>query len=155
MRLAFCSTCGFVRNVAFDPTLLGYDVDYDNSLHFSGAFNTYAGELARELARRYDLEGKEIVELGCGKGQFLIDLCRAARAHGTGFDQSYDGSLTDADVSFVQEYMSWDDHVDFDFFVSSPRDRAPGRSRGVPLRAPHGLRRASGARLCRSTRCHL
>lgn len=118
MRLAYCGTCGFVRNVAFDPTLLGYDVDYDNSLHFSGAFSTYAGELARELARRYDLEGKEIVELGCGKGQFLIDLCRAARARGTGFDRSYDGSLTDADVSFVQEYMSWDHPVEFDFFVS-------------------------------------
>jgi SAM-dependent methyltransferase len=107
-----------VYNIAFDPTLLDYDVDYDNTLHHSRTFQAYSDALVQRLARDYNLQGKHVVELGCGKGHFLIDLCRTTGARGTGYDRSYAGEVTDPSVTFVRDYLSWDRPGDFDFFVS-------------------------------------
>ena len=75
IRLAFCRKCGCIRNVTFEPELLRYDVSYENSLHFSPVFQEYAQALAIDLVGRYDLHGKVVVEIGCGKGEFLAMLC--------------------------------------------------------------------------------
>lgn len=145
MELVFCPACCLVYNVAFDPALIDYDVNYDNSLHYSNTFQAYASDLARRLAREYDLQGRHVVELGCGKGHFLVDLCLAADARGTGYDRSYAGAVTDRRVSFVRDYMSWDDPADFDFFIS--------RHVLEHLAEPHefltGLRKACGRRKVR------
>ena len=78
-----------IANVAFDPALISYDPSYDNSLHFSPRFQTYAEALARRLIQTYDLRDKTIVELGCGKGDFLELLCRLGELRGIGFDPTY------------------------------------------------------------------
>jgi SAM-dependent methyltransferase len=118
MELLYCPSCCHVYNSAFDESLIDYGVDYDNTLHYSRTFQAYATDLAGRLAREYDLEGKHVVELGCGKGHFLIELCRTAGCTGTGFDPSYAGDVQDGAVTFMREHMSWDDHPGFDFFVS-------------------------------------
>ena len=84
LDLVFCPACSHVYNAAFDPALLDYDVDYDNSLDHSGVFQKYAGDLARRLADDYDLNGRHVIELGCGKGHFLVELCDAAKRKGYG-----------------------------------------------------------------------
>jgi SAM-dependent methyltransferase len=105
VRLALCRDCGLVFNAAFDPSLVSYDETYENSLHHSPKFETYAEELARDLAQRLDLSGKLIVEVGCGKGEFLRRLCHVAGAFGVGVDASYDPALAPADpsVRFIRE----------------------------------------------------
>ena len=35
---------------------------------------------------RYDIHGKDILEIGCGKGDFLIEICRAGGNRGVGID---------------------------------------------------------------------
>jgi len=109
IRLSFCPRCGHVFNSCFDPALLAYDPEYENSLHCSARFSAYAHDLAAKLADRYALGGKTVVELGCGSGDFLVDLCRVGGARGRGFDPSYpgpanpDGSL---DVEIRREPFS-------------------------------------------------
>jgi hypothetical protein len=89
IRLGFCESCGHVYNSLFDASQLSYSPEYENSLHFSEHFQRYAEELARDLTMRYGLTGKRIVEIGCGRGDFLASLCHGGRNLGLGFDMSY------------------------------------------------------------------
>lgn len=110
MTLAFCSACGHVFNAAFDPAQLVYTQSYENSLHFSPSFQRFAEELADTLIGRYDLHGKHIIDLGCGKGDFLKLMCARGANMGTGFDPSYVPDPADDDpssrVRFVREFYS-------------------------------------------------
>lgn len=89
IRLTYCSSCGHIFNSDFDPTLLEYSQSYENSLHFSSRFQEYANGLVEELTERYRLFNKNIVEIGCGKGDFLEMICAYGENHGYGFDKSY------------------------------------------------------------------
>ena len=117
LKLHACPACAHVYNVAFDPDLIDYG-DFDNTLHHSGAFQAFSSELSRRLAGEYLSTGFHVVEIGCGKGHFLVELCRAADCRGTGYDTSYDGEVSDERVSFRRSYMSWNEKSTFDFFVS-------------------------------------
>lgn len=106
VRLAFCPTCGFITNLAFDPSLIDYTQDYEETQGFSGRFNEFARSLGERLVERYDLRGKEILEIGCGKGEFLVLLCELGGNRGVGIDPSYVPERLDttADVRFVRDY---------------------------------------------------
>jgi len=91
--LAVCTTCGLVRNTAFDESLLVYDAQYDNSQMFSPTFRRFAKQLAEDLVSRYRLTGRRVVEIGCGKGEFLELLVEAGIAEGVGFDPTYTGEV--------------------------------------------------------------
>ena len=110
IELAFCPNCGFVWNVLFDPTRLDYDQQYDNSLHFSEVFQSYTAALVERLVGTYDLHDKTVVDIGCGKGDFLVMLCEAGGNTGYGFDPSYDGarpqSATASRIAWSTEYYS-------------------------------------------------
>lgn len=90
INLSFCKNCGHVFNTAFNPDMMKYSQSYENSLHFSARFQNYARTLARDLIRKYDMHGKNIIEIGCGKGDFLEMLCVFGDNLGVGFDPSYE-----------------------------------------------------------------
>ena len=73
--LGFCRSCGFIYNTAFDPALLEYSERYDPTQAFSPTFNQWHKALAEQLIERYALRGKHLIEIGCGKGEFLALLC--------------------------------------------------------------------------------
>ena len=87
--LAFCGACGFISNVAYDPSLQDYSSDYEASQAFSPTFGAFAVQLARRLVADYGLYGKTIVEIGCGQGEFLNLLCALGDNRGVGFDPAY------------------------------------------------------------------
>ena len=87
--LGFCRRCGAVSNLLFDSARLTYDFGYDNSLHFSPVFQNYSDELARDLVARYNLRNKNIIDVGCGSGEFLSLLCALGNNHGVGFDSAF------------------------------------------------------------------
>jgi SAM-dependent methyltransferase len=89
IELGFCEACGAISNMAFDAARVDYDPIYDNSLYFSPAFQKYSEEVARDLVERYDLHGKKVIEIGCGKAEFLAQVCALGNNHGTGFDPSF------------------------------------------------------------------
>jgi len=95
IRLGFCSGCGHVFNSAFDPGKIDYSQTYENSLHFSPHFREYAKSLAKRLIENHELYRKDIVEIGCGKGDFLSLLCELGENNGVGFDPSYDRDKAD------------------------------------------------------------
>ena len=110
IRLGFCTNCGHIFNRAFDPSLMKYDGEYENSLHFSPRFQSYAESLAARLISRYSIYEKEIIEIGCGNGDFLTLLCRLGRNHGIGFDPSNAaGKIKDTNddrIEFIHAYYS-------------------------------------------------
>lgn len=107
IRLAVCRECSFIFNTVFDPALLEYSERYENTLHYSPHFQEYARALTQRLIERYDLHGREIVEIGCGKGDFLLMLCRLGGNRGIGFDPSYEdrpeGDTDGLDVRFIRD----------------------------------------------------
>jgi len=90
LRLGFCSNCGHLYNYAFNERLVTYAETYENSLHFSPRFQLYAEELATNLIGRYNIRNKNIIEIGCGKGEFLKLLCDIGNNRGVGFDKSFE-----------------------------------------------------------------
>jgi hypothetical protein len=89
IRLAFCPDCGFVFNAAFDQRLTEYSGRYEETQGFSPTFSAFHERLAASLVDRYGLRGKELIEIGCGKGEFLKLLCDLGDNRGLGFDPGY------------------------------------------------------------------
>ena len=108
--LAFCPQCGAVSNVAFDSARLTYDSSYDNSLVFSPVFQKYADGVARHLIDRFRLVGKNIIDVGCGNGEFLSLICGLGNNRGVGFDPSFIPGRADMSagqgISIVPDYYS-------------------------------------------------
>ena len=86
IRLGFCPACGFVSNTAFDARLTEYSARYEETQGYSPTFNAFHRALAERLIARYDLHGKDVIEIGCGKGEFLMLLCELGGNRGVGFD---------------------------------------------------------------------
>lgn len=110
IALAFCESCGFIFNAAFDASLLEYSERYDPTQAFSGTFNRWHLKLAENLVEQYGLQGKRIIEIGCGKGEFLTMLCELGANFGIGFDPAVDPERTRApkagEAKFVQDFYS-------------------------------------------------
>src|SRR6516162_10239652 len=81
ISLTYCLDCGHVVNSAFDQARVNYDGRFENSLSFSPRYRQYADATAQRVINRYGLNGKRIVEIGCGSGDFLRLLCGAGN-HG-------------------------------------------------------------------------
>ena len=106
LLLAFCPRCGFVFNTAFDPGSLSYSAAYENTQTCSPYFKHYLTELARSLQAKYGLSDKVVIEVGCGKGDFLRLLCKDGRNRGIGFDPTYVGPeiIEGGAVRFVRTF---------------------------------------------------
>lgn len=110
MALGFCTDCAHLFNTAFDQRLTDYTAAYDNSLHYSPRFNQYAEQLAASLVQRHALHGKRIVEIGCGKGDFLRMLSVTWGNRGFGFDRSFEPGRADTptgdNIQYFQDFYN-------------------------------------------------
>ncbi|MGD9570368.1 MAG: class I SAM-dependent methyltransferase [Thermoleophilia bacterium] len=108
LELAVCETCGYIANVAFDLALEDYSELYEEAQGFSPRFSRFLDELIDGLIGRYDLAGGRVLEVGCGKGAFLVALCRRAGCSGVGVDPAYaerdEVDAAGADVTFVRAF---------------------------------------------------
>jgi SAM-dependent methyltransferase len=89
LRLAFCPDCGFITNTAYDAALQDYGVAYEETQGFSPRFRDFARALAQRWIERNDLRGKTVLEIGCGKGEFLSLLCQLGENRGIGIDPAF------------------------------------------------------------------
>lgn len=110
IALGFCQNCGFISNVAFDPRMHEYSSRYEETQGFSPTFNTFHRNLANQLIRRHNLHNKDIIEIGCGKGEFLTMLCELGENRGVGFDPSYISERNQSEVrdriTFIRDFYS-------------------------------------------------
>ncbi len=111
LDLVVCEDCGFVFNQAFDLARLAYGEDYDNTQSCSAYFDTYLDGLVKDLVERQGVHDSIIVEVGCGKGQFLRKLVNFAGAgnKGFGFDPSYVGPDSDLEGRLTFRRCYYDD----------------------------------------------
>ena len=121
LSLAWCGVCGFIQNSRFDQGLIDYSQPTEESQAFSPKFKAFASELADDLVRAHDLEGKSVLEVGCGKGEFLISLGERGIGSGLGIDPGFlprPGSLVGT-VEFLREgYSSSHTGLTADFVFS-------------------------------------
>ena len=89
LRLGFCNTCGFLSNTVYDASVQKYSSECEESQHVSPTFSAFARKLAQRWIDKYELREKTILEVGCGKGEFLTLMCEVGNNRGIGIDPSY------------------------------------------------------------------
>ena len=109
IELVFCNHCSFLTNTKFDPGHPDYTEEYDNSLHYSGTYQEYALSQANRLINDYEIHNKTVLEIGCGKGDFLRMLCDLGSNRGIGFDPTFEedrGIQDNLDILFIKDLYS-------------------------------------------------
>lgn len=89
LKLGFCAQCGFISNTIFDPKVHEYSTNCEESQGFSPTFNAFARALAKRWVEEYHLQGKSVLEIGCGKGEFLASMVEQGAGRGIGIDPAY------------------------------------------------------------------
>ena len=86
VKLGHCPSCGFIYNTAFDIQKTEYSGRYEETQAYSGTFNKFHKALAERLIEKHDLNDKDVMEIGCGKGEFLMLLAELGNNRGVGVD---------------------------------------------------------------------
>lgn len=89
LALGWCRDCGFATNQLFDIGMNDYNPEYEEVQTFSPTFNDFSSSLIERLIEKDHLQGKSVVEIGCGKGEFLLELCERGGNRGFGIDPSF------------------------------------------------------------------
>ncbi len=90
IELAFCRDCGFISNIRFDAKLNAYSQAYEETQAFSPRFMRFVNDICDDQIAKYGLgPGTCVLEIGCGKGEFLVALCERAGCNGIGLDPGY------------------------------------------------------------------
>jgi SAM-dependent methyltransferase len=89
LELVVCARCGFIQNDRFAPELTTYSAAYEESQAFSPRFLQFVDELIDRLEAEGPLAGRTVLEIGCGKGDFLIRLLERTGAIGIGIDPAF------------------------------------------------------------------
>ncbi|MAT42396.1 MAG: SAM-dependent methyltransferase [Anaerolineaceae bacterium] len=110
VNLAFCENCGFITNISFQKDLIEYSSRYEETQGFSGTFTKFHNRLANYLIDKYDLRGKKIVEIGCGKGEFIALLCEMGQNYGIGIDPTFlpdrKPEIKQGEVEYIADWYS-------------------------------------------------
>ena len=108
ITLAFCNSCGFIYNSSFDTSIDYYTKGYEDQQGYSPTFTKFITEITNRFINKYNVRNKDVVEIGCGKGDFLNLICELGNNRGIGIDPAYvNGRLKpNPNVSFVKEFYS-------------------------------------------------
>lgn len=106
LELAFCGACGFITNAAFDPTLTEYSGRYEETQGYSPTFVDFARSLAKRWVEDHDLHGKHVLEIGCGKGEFLTWMIEAGAGSGLGIDPGVHPERLEGDAAERVEWIA-------------------------------------------------
>lgn len=108
IALGYCAKCGFISNTVFDPTVHNYSAQYEETQGFSPTFQQFHRKLAAELIEKYKLRDKKVIEIGCGKGEFISLLCEMGPNSGIGFDPAFvsdrNPAPEGAEIEFVTDF---------------------------------------------------
>lgn len=121
LDLAFCHDCGFIHNPHFEEEKTEYSGRYEETQGFSRTFSAFHKRLAEGLIEKHKLQGKTVLEIGCGKGEFLVLMAELAGATGIGVDPVVHLDRIDSEaagrLTFHKEFYDADKHggrpVDF------------------------------------------
>ncbi len=108
LTLAFCNNCGFIFNSTFDTSLDMYTKGYEDQQGFSATWLSFITEVTNRFIEKYDVRNKNVIEIGCGKGDFLKIICELGNNKGIGIDPAYvPGRLEENEnLQFIREFYS-------------------------------------------------
>lgn len=107
IELGFCHSCGFIFNRLFDTSIDYFTLGYEDQQGFSKTFMAYLTRISEGLIELHGLRGKKLMEIGCGKGDFINLLADLADASGVGVDPAYsDGRQTSSRLTFHKEFYA-------------------------------------------------
>jgi SAM-dependent methyltransferase len=108
LELRECNDCGLVFNAILDAAAIPYDEHYENRQNFSPGFMSMLNGTAALLTHRYLSPDAAVIEVGCGKGDFLKLLCNRSQTNGIGYDTSCEetGLVSNDRVCFHQRYIT-------------------------------------------------
>ncbi len=116
LELRFCPSCGFIFNGLWRHDATVYAKGYEETQAYSPTFNNFQRSIAEMLVERYGLRGKRILEIGCGKGEFLAMICEMGGNFGLGFDPGFVpgrfGEISNGHVEIVADYFDENTKVD-------------------------------------------
>src|SRR5690554_6808571 len=108
LSLTFCNHCGFIFNSTFDTSLDLYTKGYEDQQGFSATWLKFITDFTTRFIEKYDVRNKNIIEIGCGKGDFLQIICKLGNNKGIGIDPAYvPGRLEEnPNLRFIREFYS-------------------------------------------------
>lgn len=89
IELVQCLSCGFMWNTQFDEALVEYSDASEESQNYSNFYTSYMQKEIAGLVEKEKIRGKTILEIGCGKGDFLAQICALGNNTGIGYDPTY------------------------------------------------------------------
>ena len=101
-----------MENAAFDPGLAVYDDSYQNSQAHSHLFVQHMSAVLDLLKGQFP-RGSKMVEVGCGKGDFVQLVEADGYFSVTGYDATYEG----AHPKIEKRYLTSHDRLDADVIV--------------------------------------
>jgi Methyltransferase domain/C-methyltransferase C-terminal domain len=109
IELGFCVGCGFIGNTRFDPALERYSAAYEETQAYSPRFLRFLDEVWDDQIARFELgPGMTALEIGCGKGEYLVGLCERSGCGGIGVDPGYRPERTNSSaadrISFIRDF---------------------------------------------------
>jgi 2-polyprenyl-3-methyl-5-hydroxy-6-metoxy-1,4-benzoquinol methylase len=87
--LHHCATCGLIFNALFDENLAMAAPQTHSSQGASQRFLNFSRSLALEWTNRHQLCGRDVLEVGCGQGEFLEHMVAAGARHAIGVDPKW------------------------------------------------------------------
>ena len=112
IRLRYNENLKFLENSAFDENLINYEVDYENSQAFSETFSVHMQNVL-DLMKSILQKGSKLVEVGCGKGDFVELVQRDKYFTIDGYDASYEGNNS----AITKRYLDKNDRIKADMVV--------------------------------------
>ena len=109
IELGFCRGCGFIGNVRFDAGLNRYSAAYEETQAYSPRFLQFLDEVWDDQIARFELGPRmTALEIGCGKGEFLVGLCERSGCAGIGLDPGYRPERTRSSaadrITFIRDF---------------------------------------------------
>ena len=109
IRLGVCRRCQYIGNLAYDPDQINF-VEYSYSKRHSQQYRDHVEKIVKKLVNTYAVRNKTVIDVGCGEGYFLHELCNAGENRGVGIDPSL--SVADeiaadsARLEFIKDFYS-------------------------------------------------
>jgi hypothetical protein len=112
LSLRCCKSLNFIENQAFDQNVIFYDDNYQNSQSHSPSFQIHMEEVLKILKGEFP-KGSRLVEVGCGKGEFVELTIKDGWFNATGYDSVYEGS----NPSIAKRYLTEGDRLEAEIVV--------------------------------------
>lgn len=92
VTLVGCSRCGLIFNADFQDALMDYDKDYIQSQGHSSSFRDYTRGVLKLFIQDLDIGKDKVVEIGCGKEAYFLNMLLEQGVDIVGFDPVYEGT---------------------------------------------------------------